>query len=1685
MATKIDLAVSMVLDSKGVAVGFRDVKNKVRDLEGQFMKMNDTLKEVKRGTEGFQAAASTAMETYQRQTRTAGTATSNLKSKLDDLFKPITTLNQAFGLLQQSLYVVNRAFQLTVGSAIDLELQVARINTVLDESERGQVDFAKQILQMQATFGANPTEAAKGFYEAIASGATNAAGSIELMATAQRLAIGGLLPLDKALSGLTAVMASYGYTAEQTKFISDGFFIAAAKGKTNVEELTQEIGNVSSIAQQSGVSFAELAASISAVTLGGKRTAEATTSVRSAINALLTPTEQLQYVFDQLNIKSVTQEIRQRGLAAVYKDIYKYVNNNAEALSKLVGRVEAISAVVALTTGKQADAYQAMVTEINDSNRQMGDRTEQAFKTIKETSAEGLKRAKESIAASLTDISQIAMKLVVPVLTGLASVLNAVLKPIVFITDQMEKFADVIDKRVIVAVLGLSTVIVGLKTVSLPALGAIAIAMKAALAPILILTAKFIGIVSIMTLAIATIDSFVKNWELIPVAFEYVAAKFDEIKTRIFASINDLFIGLANIIENNANKFPKISELLGLSDFAKKSKSELSAVNEQFGQELDKAAKRAEDAKKKIQESFKPGAFGALKDIAKDIAGAFGAAQAPIFGPPKPSATGAPTLPSVDTKAAPDISKAIEERNKLQEQLNTMLQKTAEYEEQIRTSKIYGNDLLRESLQIEFDKIDALAQQLSKHRALTKEQQNAINQYKQTASQALEIKINDEKVKKATEFVNSAASGADALVTKTINEVSAAFGPQGQLFAGIINLLRMGKDTMKNLGSSIIQIIADLPIMIVEGAVGLIEGVIEGILKLLTDPAKLGKIIAYILEGIPIFVMKAITALAKALPQILKILFDPSFWIELVSQFIRALWDALMGMIYAIGDLIASIFSGDIFSGMKKSVEKMGDSIAEGISDATKAVTGFTQSLFGLGEDVQGKQGKTESSKIRDAFDAGAKKTRSAWDWVKKWVIDPIGKVLKTAWKIIELGWDLMVESFKTAFEVVGAVIKGTFDVIVAVFEATGDYLAAVFQGIWDTGKAIFEGIFNFFKTIFEGIFDVAKAAFTAVFDYIKAVFEGIFNFGKSIFEGIVNIFSAMWESAKKIFGAIVDAFSGVWDVIKSIFQGIIDAFKAVFEFIINLFKDPIYAFKKLWSDFKEIFSNIGESIGNLFDKIKTVFTSIWDGLKNVGTSVKDGFVDALKKLGEFFVNIGTTVWDGLKSVGEKLTNLFVNAGKSIWEGLKSVGTEIKNLFVNAGTAIWDSIKNIGSKIGESLSEVGGYLWNGIKSAFENIKNFFKDLLSFDGGGRGTVEKFLHMDFPFFAFAEGGKVPGTPKVFGDSYKNDTVAALLSPGEFVIPRSKMQDPNNLMLLDAIMSGGMMKDWIIEQQKNGVQNKAYGEWIEKAGSGGVELLGGGNILYDIGDAIASGAKKVKNVVVTGVEKTGDFLASTGSAIVKGMKKVGDFLMPDWLSDIWDGLKKFISNLDLGAFVKNPIKYIGEMLRKAGDFLVEPFKQMFGFHESPKQSDKAMDGKDPVRDADLASYLAVQTTQNILASNLAQQAASNMLKSMTGMATGGFVPGYGNKDTIPAMLTPGEFVINRNAAQTLGGGILNQLNAGRLPVAQEAPIFNINLNIETKDALDATFIRNTLIPTIKNELRASSLRGDFVLSARGVRQ
>ena len=51
----------------------------------------------------------------------------------------------------------------------------------------------------------------------------------------------------------------------------------------------------------------------------------------------------------------------------------------------------------------------------------------------------------------------------------------------------------------------------------------------------------------------------------------------------------------------------------------------------------------------------------------------------------------------------------------------------------------------------------------------------------------------------------------------------------------------------------------------------------------------------------------------------------------------------------------------------------------------------------------------------------------------------------------------------------------------------------------------------------------------------------------------------------------------------------------------------------------------------------------------------------------------------------------------------------------------------------------------------------------------------------------------------------------------------------------------------------------------------------------------------------------------------------------------------------------------------------------------------------------------------------------------SVGGGVPGQGVTDTVPAMLTPGEFVLRRSAVSSIGLGNLQSLNSGMIGLGE----------------------------------------------------
>jgi TP901 family phage tail tape measure protein len=89
----------------------------------------------------------------------------------------------------------------------------------------------------------------------------------------------------------------------------------------------------------------------------------------------------------------------------------------------------------------------------------------------------------------------------------------------------------------------------------------------------------------------------------------------------------------------------------------------------------------------------------------------------------------------------------------------------------------------------------------------------------------------------------------------------------------------------------------------------------------------------------------------------------------------------------------------------------------------------------------------------------------------------------------------------------------------------------------------------------------------------------------------------------------------------------------------------------------------------------------------------------------------------------------------------------------------------------------------------------------------------------------------------------------------------------------------------------------------------------------------------------------------------------------------------------------------------------------------------------------------------------------------------------DVVPAQLTPGEFVVNREAARS-NLGLLSFMNQAKAPISPVGATSNFSIVINTKTDLSPEQIRREIIPTLEKELKRKSQDGKFIIATSGLR-
>lgn len=251
---------------------------------------------------------------------------------------------------------------------------IAEVSTLVDTAAVDVGHLKDQVLELAAAQNQSELTVARGLYQALSAGVSDANDALELTAQASKLAVAGVAEVSDTVDLLTTVLNAYSLQAGEAANVSDVLFSTVQLGKTTVPELSAALGRVLPIANQVGVSFEEVAAAVATLTLNGLSTAEAVTQVRAVLNALLRNADAVDEAMQAVGGSFSTADIRAHGLVEALQTIQTASGGTAEGMLALLGEVEAVGGASGLLAN---DAER--LRETLDSLRDSAGSTEQAF----------------------------------------------------------------------------------------------------------------------------------------------------------------------------------------------------------------------------------------------------------------------------------------------------------------------------------------------------------------------------------------------------------------------------------------------------------------------------------------------------------------------------------------------------------------------------------------------------------------------------------------------------------------------------------------------------------------------------------------------------------------------------------------------------------------------------------------------------------------------------------------------------------------------------------------------------------------------------------------------------------------------------------------------------------------------------------------------------------------------------------------------------------------------------------------------------------------------------------------------------------------------------------------------------------------------------------------------------------
>ena len=307
--------------------------------------------------------------------------------KVDKSKKKYKELGEAADWAAKAIVAIGAgAATYELNASVDASIAFGKAMGKVQSLIPGNVDRAAQyraeLQRLSVQLGRTSEDVSAGLYDVLSTfGDTT--DTVKLLEIAVKAGAAGAATTKDGIALIGAVTKAYGDTsAKAAQQVSDLGFMTVNLGKVELPELASSIGRATPLAATLGVKLEELfavMASATGVTGGG---AEVSTQLAAAMRSLIDRTADMDKAFDKArkrgsfgkHVKTMQQAIAEKGLGGTMSALIATTDGTTESISKLFGRIEAMTLALHLT-GKGA-------ADFNDKQkamRQASGATQQAF----------------------------------------------------------------------------------------------------------------------------------------------------------------------------------------------------------------------------------------------------------------------------------------------------------------------------------------------------------------------------------------------------------------------------------------------------------------------------------------------------------------------------------------------------------------------------------------------------------------------------------------------------------------------------------------------------------------------------------------------------------------------------------------------------------------------------------------------------------------------------------------------------------------------------------------------------------------------------------------------------------------------------------------------------------------------------------------------------------------------------------------------------------------------------------------------------------------------------------------------------------------------------------------------------------------------------------------------------------